>query len=100
MAITAPELSQEEIDRLADRGWEIYEDQLKPLLEPAYNGQTVAIHLDTGDYAIGANSPAAMRAMHERRPEGMVMTKIIGPEREDPTLYRMLASQIAASRRK
>jgi hypothetical protein len=82
---------------LAVRGTEIYEQRLRSKLEPAHNGKTVAIHLDTGDFAVAVNSPSALRSLRKKQPSGMVMTMIVGPEREDPTLDRMLARHLPAT---
>ena len=92
--------SDEELERLSRRGRALYDETLKPLLEPEHSGQTVAIHLDSGDYAVGKNSPDALRALHGRRPDGLTMTMRIGPETEDPTLMRMLASRSLTGQRK
>jgi hypothetical protein len=37
----------------AQVGEAIYEQKLKPVLEPAYHGQVVAIHLPSQDYFLG-----------------------------------------------
>jgi hypothetical protein len=92
MTVTeSPELSGATLDFLSDRAAAIYEARLKAILEPGQNGCTVAIHLDSGDHAIGKNSPSAVRALRRLRPGGMVVTMLVGPERHDPTLDRMLA---------
>src|SRR5665213_1674920 len=54
--------SEEEINRLSARDSAIYDQTLKAILEREYNGQEVAIHLETGDYAVAKNSPDARRA--------------------------------------
>ena len=92
-------MTDEEIERLSDRGAAIYGERLKALLEPAHNGEWVAIHVDTGDYALGKNPPRALDALREKQPAGLVVTMLVGPEREDPTLYRMLASQMIRQRK-
>ena len=93
-------LGDEELEGLARRGDWIYDERLKALLEPAANGKTVAIHLDSGDYAVAENSPSALRALRARQPVGMIMTRIVGPDREDPTLMRILAGRLVARQRK
>jgi hypothetical protein len=83
-----------ELDRLAVIGQAIYEEKLRSLLEPRFNGRVVAIHLDSGDYAVGPNSPEALRALYKMHPDdGLTMTRIVGPDRDDPTLSRMLVSE-------
>jgi hypothetical protein len=81
MGAAYPGITQEELDRLSDRGQTIYDQRLKGTLEPEHNGKTVAIHLESGDYAIGKHSPGAMRAIRKRCPDGMIVTMKIGPTR-------------------
>ena len=81
-------------EALSVKGRDIYQRFLKSLLEPEQNGMTVAIHLESGDYAVARNSPSALRALRVKRPSGMVMTMLVGPEREDPTLDRMLSRHL------
>ncbi len=99
MATPTSLTTEEEIERLSDLGGAIYAERLKPLLEPAHNGEWVAIHVDTGDYALGKNAPRALDALREKQPIGLVVTMRVGPETQDPTLYRMLASQMIQQRK-
>jgi len=86
--------SQEEMEQLSARGRAIYDQTLKAVLEPQYNGQEVAIHLDSGDYEVAKNSPHARRALRARRPEGLIMTTNIGPAKMDGLTLRMLGNQL------
>jgi hypothetical protein len=97
---TAPVITEEELDDLATRGYALYNERLKSLLEPEHNGETVAIHLDSGDYALGRNASRALESLWRRRPEGMTVTILIGPPKEDPTLVRMLADQVLRAQSK
>src|SRR5262249_34854416 len=92
MAVSPQQAWESELHRLSELGFALYNERLKGILEPEYYGQTVAIHLDSGEYAVGANSPAALRALRERRPAGKVMTMTIGPERPDPALDHLLGA--------
>jgi hypothetical protein len=92
-------ISDEEMERLSGLATAIYRDRLQAALEPIHDGKWVAIHLDTGDHALGPSSPDALRGLRKRHPHGFVVTRLVGPEREDPTLYRMLASQLARQRK-
>lgn len=94
-----PDRTQATLDRLSEQGFAYYNERLKSLLEPEQNGRVVAIHLASGDYAVAANSPSAMRALRDKQPEGMIMTMVIGPERDDPTLDRMLARQTVGAQK-
>lgn len=99
MSETRGVIPEEEMERLSAIASAIYHDRLRSLLEPIHDGEWVAIHLDTGSFALGSSSPDALRALRRQHPHGFVVTRLVGPEREDPTLYRMLASQIARERK-
>ena len=92
-------LSEDEMERLSALAAAVYRDGLQAFLEPAHNGEWVAIHVDTGDHALGPSSPDALRVLRKQHRHGFVVTRLVGPEREDPTLYRMLASQMARQRK-
>ena len=84
------------LDPVSLRGLAIYQERLKPLLEPEHNGKAVAIHVDTGEYAVARNHTLAREALLERyKPDGKIVTLTIGP----PTAadldmaYRILAGQ-------
>jgi hypothetical protein len=68
----------------------LYETRLKSVLEPEYNGKTVAVHIDTGDYAIGVNSSRARFALRDRHPTGIIVTLDIGPVEAQPAPSRWL----------
>jgi hypothetical protein len=88
--------SQEELTRIADAGYAIYNEKLKSILEPKYNGQIVAIHLDSGDYEVARNSPSAWKALELRHPEGLMAILDIGPPKFDPMMSRLYGSHFAA----
>ena len=75
--------SEKETARLCAMGRAIYEGKLKVILEPEYNGKVVAIHLDTGDYAVAGNSPYARRNLRIRRPSGLIYVTDVGPSPRD-----------------
>ncbi len=86
--------SEDEMEMLSAKGRAIYDQTLKAILEPQYNGQVVAIHLDTEDYEVARNSPTATRALRARHSSGLMMITDIGPARIDSLTLRMLGSQI------
>ena len=94
MSTTQAIPTQEELDQLSARGHAIYDQMLKAILEPQYNGQVVAIHLDSGDYEVANNSPTASRALRARHPVGLMMVTDVGPARIDSLTLRMLGSQL------
>ncbi len=90
----------EEHDVLFQQGLAIYDETLKPTLEPAYNKQYVAIHIASGEHAVARSSGDAMRAMRERQPSGPLVMMQIGPEPEWGLAGRLLAGQITSGQRK
>src|SRR5205823_2745285 len=58
MAVRVPEDDPQPegggLDAVSQRGLAIYESRLKKVLEPEHNGETVAIHVESGDYAVAA----------------------------------------------
>ena len=55
----------EETGRLGD---EIYERDIRRLVEAEHHGEFVAIDVDSGDYAIAGSVLAAAERLRERRP--------------------------------
>jgi len=84
-----PEEHEELFADTARRGKAIYEE-LKAALEPEQNGRAIAIHVDTGEYAIADTPSEARRQMHERRPDGMLFSRTIGVETNQGLLQRIL----------
>lgn len=71
-------VSREETARL---GEEIYEREIKSILEPAYDGQVVAIHLPSRDYFLGQSLLEAADRLREQYPKatrGEVYARAIG----------------------
>ncbi len=59
---------REETARL---GKEIYERDIRPLVEDAHHGEIVAIDVDSGDYAIGDMVVTAAKRLREKRPDAI-----------------------------
>jgi hypothetical protein len=81
---------------LAQQGHVLYESKIKTILEPEHNGKSVAIHVDSEDYAVaGTHSEAARALLLRHEPDGRIVTLTIGPPTEaDFRLgYRILAGQ-------
>lgn len=91
---------QDEIEQWSAKAHGIYDDTLKAILEPQFNGQIVAIHPDSGDYEVAENSPRARRNLRARRPQGFILTTNIGPARMDSLTLRMIAGQWLAGNSK
>lgn len=67
--LSAP-ISKEEAASLSERGLSIYENNLKPMLEPLHSNEFISIHVETEDYALGTSSGDALRAIRRRHPQG------------------------------
>ena len=78
-------------DDVARRGLAIYDEHLKAMLEPQYNGKAIAINVDTGEYVIADDLPDARRLLREKHPpRTLSMSRIIGPETDAGFLSRVL----------
>jgi hypothetical protein len=79
---------------LAEQGRAIYEGTLKALLEPVHDGEAVAIHVDSGDYAVGnSHHDAAHMLLSRHEPDGRIVTLTIGaPTNSDLRLITRVAT--------
>lgn len=87
------------IDDVTQRGLAIYRDRLQAVLEPEHADEVVAIHLDSGDYAVADSSPEALRAMRRVHPSGLLFLYTIGPA-SDVGLARRMSGLGVGARRK
>ncbi len=78
----------------ARRGRALYEAKLRALLELEYNNRFVAIHPDSGEYAVAASTGNAMRAIRKSRPQGRLYLTKIGPEPEYGLTARILMAEM------
>ena len=53
---------------IALRGQSIYNEQIKPLVEPTHKGKFVAIDIDTGEYEIDPRDAIACQRLRHRLP--------------------------------
>lgn len=82
---------------LAQQGRALYENRLKALLEPEHNGKAVAIHVDSGDYAVAdTHGDAAHTLIQRHEADGRIVTRTIGPPTEAD---QRLAVRILAGRK-
>ena len=79
---------------ICDRGEEIYQEQIKPLVEPQEKGKFVVIDIESGDYEIDREHLAAIRRLRERRPDSVRYTGRIG----FPSAYRSISIRIGGRR--
>ena len=65
------------IEEVCDRGQQIYEEQIKRLVEPQENGKFIIIDIESGDYEIDEDELEACDRLEVRRPEAETyMTRI------------------------
>ena len=65
-------------DTVIERGAQVYEEQLKALLEPGHTGKFVAVEPETGRHFLGDTDAEALMAAHEAMPESHFYLKRIG----------------------
>ncbi len=66
------------IDEVCDRGEQIYEEQIKPLVEPQENGKFIVIDVESGDYEIDDEEIDASQRLKERRPDSIRFLARVG----------------------
>ncbi len=57
--------------QVATRGREIYEQQLRGLLEPENTGKFLVIDIETGEYEIDEDDMTASMRTYQKRPDGV-----------------------------
>jgi hypothetical protein len=75
MAVRQPIYSKEEHAR---RGTAIYDERVRPLVEPDNQGQIVAIDVDTGDFEVAEDTITASDRLLARRPDAQIWIVRIG----------------------
>ena len=66
------------IDEICDRGEQIYEEQIKHLVEPQENGKFIAIDIKSGDYEINKDDIIATDRLRDRRPNAVGFLARVG----------------------
>ena len=83
--------AREETSRL---GKEIYERDIRHLVEADHHGEVVAIDVDSGSYTLGKNAIAASEALRDRQPDAQVWLMRVGHR----ALYRFGGSSLGRIR--
>ena len=65
-------------DQIAQLGLEIYDRDLKSRLEPARNGEQVAICVEDGDYEVARTAIEADRRLRARHPNSVFLLVEVG----------------------
>lgn len=90
---TTTDNSEEHLSPLTRLALAIYRERLQAVLEPEQNGRGVAIHPESGDYAVAPTPTQAGHILRKRHPEGKFVTMSIGPEPDYALAARLLAGQ-------
>lgn len=83
MTTATVEYTKEEIVQL---GKEIYERDIRPLVEANNEGRVVAIDIRTGEYEVAADAIASSAQLRARVPDAVIFVMRVGY----PTLHRIL----------
>lgn len=75
MPVRQPRYSPEEHAR---RGTEIYERQVRPLVEADHHGQIVAIDVDTGAFEVGEDTLTASHKLLAKFPDAQIWCVRVG----------------------
>ena len=65
-------------DEACRRGDEIYDRDIKPLVEPEHLGRFIVIDLETGDFEVDDNQLAASKRAAARRPDAPLYARRVG----------------------
>ena len=79
--------SPDSTDAIASRGQSIYDEQIKPLVEPTHKGKFVAIDINTGEYEIAARDATACQRLRNRLPSANLFAVRAG----HPAAYHLTA---------
>lgn len=77
-------------DDTARLGKDIYEREIRRLVEADHRGEVVAIDVDSGSYALGKNAIVASESLRERRPDAQIWLMRVGHR----TLYHFGGSSL------
>lgn len=75
MTTATIELTKEEI---VQRGQEIYEREIRPLVEADNKGRVVAIDVRTGEFEIAIDAITSARQLRLRQPEAFIFVIRVG----------------------
>jgi hypothetical protein len=73
------------LDQIVKRGQEIYDQQIRAMVEPEHNGKLLVINVETGEYEMDADAVAAAKRAKARFPDAPLFTVRVG----HATAYRL-----------
>lgn len=65
-------------DESARLGKEVYERDIRRLVEAGHHGEVVAIDVDSGSYALGKNAIAASESLRRHYPDAQIWLMRVG----------------------
>ncbi len=65
-------------DQIVQRGEAIYNDRIRPYVEPQKNGQYLILDVDSGDYEVDQDEVVATKRAQARHPNGTFLALRIG----------------------
>ncbi len=66
------------IAEICRRGQEIYNRDIRALVEPEHKGEVVAIDVISGDYVLGEKSQGILEQLRERHPDAIIYLHRVG----------------------
>ena len=66
--------------QVAEKGEQIYQEKLKPILEPQENGKFVTIEVNSGEYFLGDSLLEALQRARQKYPDRLFHTIKVGAE--------------------
>jgi hypothetical protein len=66
--------------QVAQKGEQIYQEKLKPILEPKENGKFVTIEVNSGEYFLGDSLLEALQQARQKYPDRLFHTIKVGAE--------------------
>lgn len=66
------------VKEVATKGKAIYQERIKPLVDPLHCGKFLVVDVETGDYEIGERMILASKKLRERKPEAITYGVRVG----------------------
>jgi hypothetical protein len=64
--------------QVARRGRELYEQNIRPKVEPEHEGRFLVVDVESGDYALADDELEAFKRAREKAPEGVLYLIRVG----------------------
>lgn len=78
--------------RVARRGKELYERNIRSEVEPKYEGRFLALDVESGDYEVGNDALPTSARLRERKPDAVLYLIRVGR----PAAFRLGGRNLAA----